>query len=183
MYCHNNEKFRIYFFAAFCPVLKSDFRYSLQAHLRRIKLNTIKLVATTAACILSVSLSAEAKGKYPDVGSIPVGEEFHDFVVPWGDGGKYMGKIALINTKDGLALCGAGYLKGIDKVFNDQMLVATYLKNNDKIIIENFRYFSHYRSKKDFKTAKAKCRLTTLKRKLKDSDDLELGRRSSRFVD
>ena len=94
-----------------------------------------------------------------------------------------MGKVALIDTKQGLALCGAGYLKGVEKRYNDQMLVATYLKNNGEIIIENLRYFTHYRSKKQFKNAQATCKLTKLRRKLKKSDNLEWGTRKVRFRD
>jgi hypothetical protein len=144
------------------------------------------LKITTATALLAASLFVltqpiSAKAKYPDVGSIPVDADFDDYIIPWQSGGKYMGKYALVNTKQGLALCGAGYLKGVDKRANDQMLIASYLKNNGKIVIENLRYFKHYRSKSNFKGAMAKCRLTDIRRKLNKSDNLEWGERKVRF--
>jgi hypothetical protein len=134
-----------------------------------------------AASLISFTQPIFAQSAYPDVGSIKVDNEFEDFIIPWADGGKYMGKIALVNTDQGVALCGAGYLKGVDKRFNDQMLNATYLKNNGKIIIEGFRFFKHYRSKNQFKGASANCRLTKLRRKLQKSDDIQLGQRKVKF--
>ncbi|GEM_PF-6797777 len=140
----------------------------------------ITAVLATAS-LLILTQPVLAKSKYPDIGSIPVDDDFSDFIVPWQDGGKYMGKYYLVQTKQGLALCGAGYLKGIDKRVNDQLLTASFLKNNGKIIIENLRYFKHYRTKKQFENAEAKCRLTTLRRKLKKSDKLEWGERKVRL--
>lgn len=136
-----------------------------------------------AVSLLVLTHPISVKEKYPDLGTMKVDGDFHDYIIPWTGDGKYMGKFALVDTKQGLALCGAGYLKGIDKKFNDQMLVATYLKNNGEIIIENLRYFKHYRSKEQLKNARAKCRLTKLCRKLKKSDDLEFDQRKVRFRD
>ena len=147
----------------------------------------MKIVTTAALIAASLIISTQstfARGKYPDLGSVKVDGDFHDYIIPWTDGAKYMGKIALIETKEGLAVCGAGYLKGgIQKHINDQMLTSTYIKNNGKIIIENFRYFTHYRDKNAFKNASAKCKLTKLRRALKDSDDLKFGQRTTTFYD
>jgi hypothetical protein len=141
-------------------------------------------MALVAASLLISTQSTFARGKYPDVGSIKVDGDFHDYIIPWTDGAEYVGKIALIETKQGLALCGAGYLKGgIQKHINDQMLTSTYIKNNGKIIIENFRYFTHYKSKTNFKNASAKCKLTKLRRGLQDSDNLKFGQRTRTFYD
>jgi hypothetical protein len=144
-------------------------------------LKKVTIATLVAASLFILSQPSFAKDTYPDAGSIKVDGDFHDYIIPWANGGKYMGKIALVNTEQGLALCGAGYLKGVDKRFNDQMLTATYLENNGKIILENFRYFSHYRSKSKFKGATAKCRLTKLRRNLKASDDISIGQRKVRF--
>ena len=146
-------------------------------------MNKLLSAAIAAASVFILTQPIFAKDTYPDMGSIKVDGDFHDYIIPWTDGGKYMGKIALLNTDQGLALCGAGYLKGVSKSFNDQLLSVTYLENNGKIILENFRYFSHYRSKKHFKGATAKCRLTKLRRKLKDFDDISIGQRKTRFRD
>jgi hypothetical protein len=146
-------------------------------------LKKVTIATLVAASLFILSQPSFAKENYPDMGAIKVDGDFQDYIVPWTNGGKYMGKIALVNTDQGLALCGAGYLKGASKQFNDQLLAVTYLENNGKIILENFRFFSHYRSKKHFKGATAKCRLTKLRRKLKESDDISIGQRKTRFRD
>jgi hypothetical protein len=144
-------------------------------------LEKIKFAAMLAVSLLVLTHPISAKGKYPDAGTMKVDGDFHDYIIPWRSGGKYIGKIALVETKQGIVLCGAGYLKVVDKRSNDQYLAASYLMNNGEIIIENLRYFTHYRSKKQFKNAEAKCRLTKLRRKFKKSDDLEWGTRKLRF--
>jgi hypothetical protein len=139
------------------------------------------LFAFVATAIISHSDSVHAKsGK--KVGKIPVTEEFSDFGWEWHGGGRYVGKIFLTEKNGGYALCGAGYSSGgIDYNFTLQSLQSKVLLLNNKPVLNSFSFFTNVRTKKRLMGGQAKCKMTSIKGKLKKSDKLDVSSTKTKF--
>ena len=125
-------------------------------------MNIKNITVAIVTCVLSLgltSINVEAKSKL----TIPLDDSFHSVDYPFNSGGGVFTLVKIIEQDDKLYLCGVAHISGVETVFGQQLMGATYLKLNDVEILRNTRFFKTVHKSKIKRGMQAHCKQTKAK--------------------